>query len=56
MFAFSQFVSGREAGVCHLLALEAIFSFAVFQIAVRGSLCCMDAWDDTARWAVWLGA
>ena len=34
--------------VFYHLSLKAVFPFTVFRIAIRGSLCCMNARDDAA--------
>ena len=35
--------------VLHHSSLDAVFPFAVLWVAIRGSLCCMDARDNAAR-------
>ena len=46
----------RGPWVLHPSTLQAVFSFAVSGIMVRGSLCCKNARDDTARRGPWSGA
>ena len=48
--------SWRRPWVLHPSTLQTVLSFAFRRVIVTGSLCCKDAWNDTAGRASWSGA
>ena len=49
LLALTKGAAGWIPWILHHSPLETIFSFAVFGVGVRGSLCCMDVRDNAAR-------
>ena len=49
VLAFPKRTARWSPWVHYLLSLKTVFSFTVFWVAVSGSLCCMNARNNTAR-------